>query len=134
MKALREALWDHITADTAIMALASGVHHYEAPQDAAPPPYVVFEQVGGLPEWTFAGPAMEDLRWIFEGVCTEGDAGPAEELAALLDARLTDAPLTIVGAGLLWLRRASMVEYQRRDGADRYFHSGGVYRVVTQPN
>ncbi len=134
MNSLRDALHDHVTADAALVALATGgVHHDEAPQGARPP-YVLFTQVGGEPNWTFGGPAMKDLRWLFEGVCTDGDAGPAEDIAARLDAILNNAALTITGAGLLYLRQASMVDYLRRDGADRYYHSGAIYRVVTQPN
>ncbi len=134
MSALRDALHGHVTADSTLMALATGgVHHQEAPQGARPP-YVLFEQVAGLPNWTFGGPAMKDLRWIFEGVCMDGDAAPAEAMAARLDAILNNAALTITGAGLLYLRQASMVDYLRRDGADRYHHSGAIYRVVTQPD
>ncbi len=134
MNALREALYERVTADATLMALATGgVHHEEAAQDARPP-YVLFEQVAGVREWTFGGPAMRNLRWIFEGVCMGGDAGPAEDIAARLETVLTDAVLSIDGAGLLYLRPVSDVEYPRRDGADRYYHSGAIYRVVTLPN
>ncbi len=134
MKPLREALYEHMAADTALLALATGgIHHQEASQDARPP-YVLFEQVAGARQWTYGGPAMKDLRWVFEGVCMDGDAGPAEDIAARLETVLTDAALSIDGAGLLYLRPVSDVEYPRRDGADRYYHSGAIYRVVTQPN
>ncbi len=134
MKPLREALYEHVTGDATLMALATGgVHHQDADQEAKPP-YVLFEQVAGLLDWTYGGPAMRDVRWLFEGVCMGGDAGPAEDMAARLEVVLKDAALSIDGAGLLYLRPVSTVDFPRRDGADRYYHSGAIYRVVTQPN
>lgn len=132
MKELRAALYAHLIADTALMALATGGAHHQEAEQGARPPYVLFEQVAGAPDWTFGGAPMDEARWLFEGVCMGGDAGPAEDIAARLDAILNDAALTITGERLLCLRRASMVDYPRRDGADRYYHSGAIYRVVTQ--
>jgi hypothetical protein len=131
---LRSALHTYLTADTTLMALVSAVHHQEAPQDAAPPPYALFERVAGIADWTFSGPAMADARWLFEGVCMGGDSGPAEAIAARLDTLLNGAPITVSDRRVLYLRQVSVVDYPRRDGADRYYHVGAIYRVVTQPN
>lgn len=131
MDPIRAALWTLLDADPQLSALATGIHHRVAPQDAAPP-FVTFDKVSSTPIWSMAGAPIDNELWQVKGVSRGGDAQEAEAIAQRIDTLLTDAPLVVTGRDHLYLRRDSDVDYGEQDGAVTYHHSGGLYRLVTE--
>lgn len=139
MNAVRDALADRLAADAGITALVAstggpftGVYHRQAPK-GAPTPFVLFTKMAGTPTYTFGGLGLQSDVWLAKAVDRNANSGPAEDLAAAITACLTDAPLSIAGSPLLYLRRISDVDYGEPDGDHMYVHVGATWRLVTEP-
>lgn len=135
MDPVRDAIHDKIAGTAAVTSLlssATAVFHQQAPRDTAPP-YVLFSKQSGTRVHVFDGPAVRPLVWQVKAVDKGPSASRAEDIDAQLEAALHDAALSITGQSLLYLRRASDVQYPERDGAEIFNHVGGLYRVTTQP-
>ena len=132
MNETREAIYEQLTGDASLMALATGgVHHGRAPQGSAFPT-VIFAKLTGTPTHTFTGQLSREI-WLVKGVSKGASAAPAEAIDAAIETALHDAALQIDDQTTLYLRRESDVDYQEYDGADQYNHVGGHYRLFTEP-
>lgn len=133
MNPVRDAIRDYLAADATLTALltdgATGVHYQRAPKDAGAPFVVFSESVQGSPTWTFGGLAFDTDVWLVKAVAAD-NVSAAEAIAARVDALVNDAPLTISGQTLLYLRRQSGVVYPEQDGAVTWQHRGALYRLV----
>jgi hypothetical protein len=137
--AIREALWSRLSTGTALTALLAppangytqGIYHEQAPDDARFP-FVVFSRSSGRPVEAFTAPsAYEEDMWLVKAIDRSPSGNTAEAIAAAVQSRLNDAPLTIPGGGsLLYLRRQSDVEYVEVSNGSLYRHCGAMYRLV----
>jgi hypothetical protein len=58
MKEIQEAIMTKYSNDSAIVALTTGLHNTEAPQESVYP-YIVFSYPSGIPDWTFSSDEKE---------------------------------------------------------------------------
>lgn len=135
MNPVRGAIYARLAADTTLTGLLSApgaIYHSTAPQTAAFP-LIVFQRLSGLPVWQFQTAHHQSDAWLVKGISRGSSASPAEDIAARIDAVLTDAPLVVTGGVLLGVWRESDVDYDEIDSGETYHHAGSQYRLVTQP-
>src|ERR1044072_2004919 len=117
--AVRRALYGRMAGDTSLNNLlgtpaagfSKSIYYQQAP-DEAQFPFVVFHKQSGVPTEPFSDPsAIESDIWMVKGVDRNTTADTAEAIQARLQTLLNDAPLTISGSVLLYLRRQDDVEY-----------------------
>lgn len=135
---VRVALSTRLKATSAVTSLLSSsnaVYHRAAPQ-ASKPPLIVFDKRSGVPFYMMGGDTQPVLTetWVVRGVSYGRTADRAEEIAAAIEACLTDAPLTLTGKVLLAIFKDSDISYPEQVGKELFQHEGGVYRIVTQPS
>ena len=137
--AVRRALYGRMAGDTTLNNLlgtpaagfSKSIYYQQAP-DEAQFPFVVFHKQSGIPTETFADPsAIESDVWMVKGVDRNTTADTSEAIQARLQTLLNDAPLTISGSVLLYLRRQSDVDYPETVDGVQYKHAGSLYRLVT---
>ena len=136
MNPVRAALYARLSGDAALTGLLSSptaIYHQVAPQDAATP-FVVFHRQAGDPIWQFDGAHVQSDLWTCKAVDRGASASRAEDIAARIDAVLTDAPLAVAGRDLLAVYRESDVSYPETSDGDTYRHEGAQYRVETSPS
>ena len=135
MNPVRAAIYERLAGDAALTGLLStptAIYHQVAPQDAATP-FVVFQRQAGDPRWQFAGGLVQSDVWTIKAVDRASSASGAEDIAARIDAVLTDAPLAITGRVLLAVYRETDVEYPETSDGATYRHVGAQYRLQTSP-
>lgn len=135
MNPVRAAIYTRLSGDAVLTGLLSApdaIYHRTIPQTGGFPA-VVFSRQSGTPGWQFAGAHIQDDVWLVKAVSRGSSASPAEDIAARIDAVLTDAPLAVTGRLLLAVYRQSDVDYDEVDAGERYHHVGSQYRLVTQP-
>ena len=120
-------------AVTDLLGAPGGVFHRRAPR-AAVPPFVVLHRQAGTDNWTFSGAPLERDVWTVKAICRGSSSAPADELAKQITLALNDAPITVDGYAVLYLRRESRIDFGEVDGADQYHHCGGLWVVVVQPS
>ena len=138
----RRSIYGKLAGDTTLNALlgaaapgyTKAIYHDEAPQGSYFP-LVTFSKSSGVPTDTFGKPAALDTDiWLVKAIDRNNSADTAEAIAARLTALLNDAPLSISGHDLLYLRRESDVEYPEVTAGVSYRHCGSLYRLVTEPS
>lgn len=136
---VRRALYGRLAGDTTLDGLlavpadgyAHSVYYQQAPDDAHHP-LVIFNKQAGTPTDTFGIPgALENDVWLFKAIDRADTADTVEAVADRLQALLNDAPLSISGTSLLFLRRTSDVDYDEVVDGVQYKHCGSLYRLVT---
>lgn len=137
MSALATALYGKLAADTTLTAMLSGgtaspaIFRDPAPQGATAP-FVVFSFASEVDDYTLGGRAFEDAIYTVKAIDKAPSAARAGTIAARIDAVLTDGTLSVSGHTHLYTRRQSSIEYPEIDQGDRYWHSGGQFRIVVQ--
>lgn len=134
MDQVRTAIYQHLTADTELSDLLTGIHHLKAPSNSEYP-YAIFHRQAGTPAWTMGkAPAFKDELWLVKGVARGLKADAAEDIDARCEALLNDAPLSLEGKTLLFcLRESDMPPYSEADGGEAIYHVGGLYRLKVEP-
>lgn len=136
---VRRALYGRMAGDTTLNGLlaapatgySKAIYHNQAPAGAQFP-YVIFQKQSGVPTESFGDPdAMDTDVWLVKAVDRDTSADDAEAAAARIKALLNDAPLSISGYTLLYLRRQSDVEYPEVTDGQTYQHVGSLFRLVT---
>lgn len=137
--AVRRGIYGRLAGDTTLSNLlgpaasgyAKGIYFQVAPAGAAFP-YVIFQKQAGTPTDTFSTPGfMDEDVWLVKAVDRDTTADDAEAIAARVMTLLNDAPLSISGKSLLYLRRTSDVEYPEVENGVTYHHVGSLYRLIT---
>jgi hypothetical protein len=137
--ATRRAIYGRLAGDTTLTNLlgtpASGytknIYHQYAPPSAAFP-LVIFQKISGVAVEAFHDPSAFDTDvWSVKGVDRNTSADLAESVADRLVTLLNDAPLSISGKTLMYLRRQSDVEYAEVDEGVTYHHVGSLFRLTT---
>jgi len=119
-------------AVTSLLGAPNNVFHRVAPR-AAVPPFIVLHRQAGTDNWTFSGAPLERDVWTVKAICRGSSSAPADELAKQITLALNDAPITVDGYAVLYLRRESKIDFAETDGADQFHHCGGVFRVDVAP-
>jgi hypothetical protein len=136
MNPVRDALIGHLTQTAAVTDLladgADGVYHRVAEINQASP-YVIVTKMAGTPTYTMGGLALQSDVWLVKAVHRARTSRHAEDIAAAIDAALTDAQISIDGSDLLDLRRLSDVDYGEPDGDHLFHHCGATWRVTLAP-
>lgn len=136
---VRRALYGRMAGDTTLNSIlgapaagyAKAIYHQQAPA-GAPYPFVVFQKQSGNPTEAFTDPSAIDTDvWLVKAIDRSTSADQAEAAAARITALLNDAPLSISGMALLYLRRQSDVEYPEVTDGQTYQHVGSLFRLVT---
>lgn len=128
------ALFAKLTADSTLVAMLAGtaaVYQGQAPQGAQLP-YVVFNQQAETDSYTLADRAFEDYVFLVKGVTKATSPVGAGAISGRIDEVLTDAALSVSGQDQMYLRREQQIKYPEVDQGDRYWHSGGLFRIVVQ--
>lgn len=89
-------------------------------------PYLIFQLQDSLDLYTFGTVSGESADYLLKVVSNRQTAAQAQAIYDQAHAALQNAPLTIVGAYPLRVRRISRVQYQ---DTKEYWHIGGVYRI-----
>lgn len=130
MNPVRAAIFQRLSGDatlTGLLSAPTAIHYHIAPQSAAYP-LIVFNELDQRPVWSFDG-SMESDVWAVKAVTKK--PAQADEIAERIRVALDDAPLTVTGRDLLYVRRRSGIAYPEQDGADTYWHRGWQFRLIT---
>lgn len=131
-----KAVYDLLAADATLTGYLTngtlGIHLEEAVL-GEDPPYVVFSQQADTPVYTFSGRSYENVLYNIRGVTRE-DSLLAGSIAARIDTVLTDGAPTIAGHDAMYLRKESGIRFLERQGDDRYFIRGAIYRMQGSPS
>lgn len=134
MSATRTAIYGRLTATSAITSLLSApgaIYHRIAPSNTSSA-FIVFHKQAGTPRWAMAGDPLDTDLWLIKAVCAGGSATAAENIAAAVDDAMNDAPLSITGRNLLYVRRESDVDFGEVDGGEQWHHVGAIFRLTTE--
>lgn len=137
--AVRRALYGKLSGDVTLNALlptppagwTKSIYYRFAPQGAAFP-YVILSQQAGTPVYAYASRAYDNDIWLVKGIDRHEDTDRVEDIAARLDALLTDGTISISGRTQLYLRREVDITYSEEDDGVEYHHAGSNYRVMYQ--
>jgi hypothetical protein len=131
---IKAALYAKLTGDATLSGLLSAG---DAVYDGIAPiesnfPYVIVQKMDGRPQYTFSQRAFDTHVFLVKGVTKGATARRAGEIAARIDALLTDGALTISGGSLLYCRREQDVDYPDHDGGDVFRHCGATYKLYVE--
>lgn len=131
-KAIRRGLYSALTGASSITDLVGQrVFHQKAPKDTQLP-FIVFFKQSGTPTYAFGATAFDTQSWVVKAVDRDESSDRAEDIAAAVDALLTNGSLTLQSGSLMDLRRQSDIDYLEDDEGVQYRHHGASYRVVAQ--
>lgn len=129
-----EAIYAKLAAGTAITALldagTAGIHYSEAPENASHPLLLYYEAsdvasygLGKRRTWT-------EHRFTVEAITEEPSFRTAKQIAALVDAELSDSTLTVSGVDAILIERIdALPDRPETVGGRRFNHSGFDFRV-----
>jgi hypothetical protein len=128
--ALRAAIHDALTADSALTAALGGAHVYDEPPRAAAFPYVTLGEARLTPV-AADGEALEEHQMTLHAWSRQGGHREAHVIAGALLQALDNAPLSPEGHRLVHLRFA--LADIRRESDGRTYHALVRFRAVTEP-
>lgn len=134
-EAIDEALSAKLQNDATLMAIATGgIWFDEAKQNADR--FLIISLLTEFDEPMFNARAFEDATYLVKYV-EKGTSGlNTKAAAARIDALLEQGTMTVVGYGLMAMRRVERVRYVEVDDVDRsirWQHRGGRYQVMVSP-
>lgn len=130
---VRKALYQHLSADAALVELASGGIHYGEAPAGTPYPFALFDLHSSGLVWSMRS-AFRDELWVVKGVCRGRDAEEAESINARSIQLLTDPDLLIADHTLLYLRlEGGMPPLHEPDNGETIYQAGGLYRLKAEP-
>ena len=132
---LDNAIIAKLGADATLLAICTnGVYWGESPSNSTR--FVIVSLAEEEDVQMFGGRAFESALYLVKAVMSwkEGEvAGNIKGAAARIDALLDQQPLTVSGYSVTIVRREGrerQTEVDAVDGSLRWFHRGGLYRVV----
>jgi hypothetical protein len=128
--ALRAAIHDALTADTALTTLLGGASIFDEPPRDAAFPYVTIGEARVTDFSTGTEPG-EEHQLTLHAWSRQGGHREAHLIAGALLQALDDAPLALTGHQLVNLRFA--IADVRRESDGRTYHALVRFRAVTEP-
>ena len=128
--ALRAAVHDALSTDSALAALLGGAKVYDAPPRAAAFPYVTLGETR-IADWSTGSDTGEEHQLTLHAWSRQGGHAQAHMIAGALLQALDDAPLTLTDHRLVNFRFA--VADVRREADGRTYHALVRFRAVTEP-
>jgi hypothetical protein len=128
--ALRAAVHDALSTDSALAALLGGAKVYDEPPRAAAFPYVTLGETR-IADWSTGSDTGEEHQLTLHAWSRQGGHAQAHMIAGALLQALDDAPLTLTDHRLVNFRFA--VADVRREADGRTYHALVRFRAVTEP-
>ena len=128
--ALRAAVHDALSTDSALAALLGGAKVYDEPPRAAAFPYVTLGETR-IADWSTGSDTGEEHQLTLHAWSRQGGHAQAHMIAGALLQALDDAPLTLADHRLVNFRFA--VADVRREADGRTYHARVAFRAVTEP-
>ena len=128
--ALRAAIHDALTADTALAAILGGPKIYDEPPATAAFPYVTLGEAR-VSDFSAGDDKLEEHQLTLHAWSRQGGHKEAHLVAGALLQALDDAPLAPAGHRLVNLRFT--VADIRREADGRTYHALVRFRAVTEP-
>jgi hypothetical protein len=126
------ALIAKLGADATLLALVpNGIYWGEAPPNSTR--FVVVSMATQEDAQMFGGRAFEDGLYLVKAVMLSTAGGDIKAAAARIDVLLDQQPLTVSGYTVTMVQRESrerQTEVDVVDASIRWFHRGGMYRVI----
>lgn len=132
MKALFDAIFAKLSGSALSTAIGGRLHFTIAPQGGTLP-FVVYEMVSGVPEWTFTE-EMESVRVQFTIISDASSAIEAENIYGNLTALYDDCALTITGYKAIWMQRTFQHLTREGDGAGTAWQYVVEYHIYMEKN
>lgn len=129
--ALRAAMFDALTANSAVTAALGGARVYDTPPRDAAFPYVTLGDARIVDASCDAG-ATQEHQLTLHAWSRQGGHKEAHIIAGALLAALDDAPLAPIGHRLVNMRFA--LADIRRENDGRTYHALVRFRAVTEPS
>jgi hypothetical protein len=129
--ALRAAIHDALTADSALVAALGGPKIYDEPPRAAVFPYVTLGEAR-IADFSTSSETSEEHQLTLHAWSRQGGHQEAHAIAGVLLQALDDAPLMLADHQLVNFRFA--VADVRREADGRTYHALVRFRAVTEPN
>ena len=128
--ALRAAVHDALSTDSALAALLGGAKVYDEPPRAAAFPYVTLGETR-IADWSTGSDTGEEHQLTLHAWSRQGGHAQAHMIAGALLQALDDAPQTLTDHRLVNFRFA--VADVRREADGRTYHALVRFRAVTEP-
>jgi len=128
--ALRAAVHDALTANTALTSVLGGPKIYDEPPPAAAFPYVTLGETR-IADFSTGDASGEEHQLTLHAWSRQGGHREAHVIAGALLQALDDAPLTLADHHLVNLRFA--IADVRREADGRTYHALVRFRAVTEP-
>jgi len=128
--ALRAAVHDALTADSALTALLGGPKVYDEPPRAAAFPYVTLGETR-IADWSTGDSGGQEHQLTLHAWSRQGGHAQAHLIAGALLQALDDAALPLAEHRLVNFRFA--VADVRREADGRTYHALVRFRAVTEP-
>ena len=132
MDALREAIYGALVTDPTLTGLLSdpeAIFHRKAPQNARYP-LIIFHRQASTDRYAMGPDPLSSELWTVKAVDRGSTSSDVDDIASRILVVLNDAQLALDTGALLYLRRASQIDYGEVEGADQLHHVGGVYRAI----
>lgn len=136
---IRDAIYtlvNHVSITSLLAPAPAGrttsIFHEQAPDNAVTPWVIIDKQSGTPANRAMKGAEDQNDIWLIEGV-SKGSADKAEKIADAILARVQDAPISIPGMTVLWLRRETDVDFWQTVEGDRWDYVGYQFRLVGEP-
>jgi hypothetical protein len=126
----RKAIFERLTADAPLAALAPGGVHYGAAPEGTALPFVAFRLISAVPNDRFIG-SHETEIWLVKGVAADitGKSGVqiSEEIEERIRIVLQDAMLAVTDSILYYCRRERGMPPLTEQHQGRTLYSAGAY-------
>ena len=133
MNAVDAAIYSALTGDTTVgNKVDDRIYHGLAPEQKTYP-FIVFQEVSGLDDYTMTRRATRTLRYQVMCVDKGPSAKAAGEVMDAVDGALHDQALTVASHDTLYVRRDSSREFTEVDAGIVYWHEVAEYLVVITP-
>jgi len=133
VNAVDAAIYSALTGDTTVgNKVDDRIYHGLAPEQKTYP-FIVFQEVSGLDDYTMTKRATRTLR--YQVMCV--DKGPSAAVAGqtmdAVDGALHDATLTVTSHTTMYVRRDSSREFTAVESGIVYWHEVAEYLIMITP-
>ena len=135
MNVVDDALYDRLTGDAALTAALGTrpiVHAMQIPGGSEE--FLCFGKQSGTDTYVQRQRAGRSLYYFVKMISKGLSVKAANDICDLVDAALTDKPLTLTGWTYDYLRRVSDIEYAEETNGVNWQHVGSLYQLELVPS